>query len=309
VQDAREPCTVPGRLDFPLSNPQAGIITKEQVVSDDTAKFHRIIGELDDLLTPGTAEGFWAARPIFAAMDRSFLNGWALLRMQDLLAEKDFLVFRDRNTLTINVTRGYAVSLAMIDRPPEDLFLYPQHYMARNVGLLPLKLSRYNPDREIRNDIYDPDIRLIQRDTIDLQPGESIERNGYEDVLDWRSESDTGFVLRLHSESLGDYEWAFDRATGAPKGVTVLDSFSSQVATVMQMLTSLGAPIDEDFVEMGLGSRHFHVRWETLKMINQLAPAKTDETVERLKNDPHPAIRRAIGKTLAMRAAAENAEG
>jgi hypothetical protein len=278
-------------------------------VSNDTDKFYHIIGELDRLLTPGAGESFWSARPIFAEMDRSFLNGWGICRVQDLLDEKDFLVFQDRKTLTINITKGYAVSLAMIDRPPDGLYLYPQHYMARNVGRVPLKVSRYNPDRPIRNDVYDPDVRLKLRDEFELQPGESLERNGYEDVLDWRSEGNTGFVLRLHSESLGDYEWAFDRETGAQKGVTVLNSYSSQVATVMQMLTSLGAPVDEDFVEMGLASPHFHVRWETLKMISGLAPEKTQETVERLKNDPHPAIRRAIEKTLEMNAAPRNTGG
>jgi hypothetical protein len=194
----------------------------------------------------------------------------------------------------------------MIERPPDGLYFYPQHFMARNVGHLPLKVDRYSPDRPIRNDIYDPDVRLIRHEEIELQPGESLERNGYKDVLDWRSEQSTGVVLRLHSELLGDYEWAFDRETGAPTGVTVLDSFSGQVATVMQMLTSLGAPVDEDFVEMGLASEHFHVRWETLKMVNHLAPEKTQETIERLKDDPHPAIRRAIEKTLGMNAASGN---
>ncbi|HEX4081280.1 MAG TPA: hypothetical protein VHX61_20645 [Rhizomicrobium sp.] len=278
-------------------------------MSHDTDKFYRLIGELDRLLTAGSGETFWSARTIFAEMDRSFVNGWGTRRVQDLLDEKDFLVFRDRNTLTINVTRGYALSLAMIDRPPDSLYLYPQHYMARNVGPVPLKVSRYNPDRPIRNDVYDPDMRLVRRDEFELPPGESLERNGFEDVLDWRSEGTTGFVLRLHSESLGDYEWAFDRETGTPKGVTVLDSFSSQVATVMQMLTSLGAPVDEDFVETGLASRHFHVRWETLKMISRLAPEKTRETFERLKNDPHPAIQRAVEKTLEMNAAARTTGG
>jgi hypothetical protein len=275
-------------------------------VSTDTDKFYRIIGELDRLLTPGAGENFWSARPIFAEMDRSFLNGWCMCRVQDLLDEKDFLVFQDRDTLTINVTSGYAISLARIDRPPTHLYLYPQHYMARNVGRVPLRVSRYNPDRTVRNDVYDPETRLVRCDEIELQPAESLERNGYEDVLDWRSEGDTGFVLRLHSESLGDYEWAFDRETASPAGVTVLDSFSSQVATVMQMLTSLEAPVDEDFVAMGLASPHYHVRWETLKMISRLAPERTRETVERLKNDPHPAIRRAIEKTLEMQAASRN---
>jgi hypothetical protein len=278
-------------------------------VSGDTEKFHRIIGELDRLLAPGAGESFWSARSLFAEMDRSFLNGWAIRGVRDLLDEKNFLVFRDRNTLTINVTRGYALSLVMIDRPPDNLYFFPQHYMARNVGRVPLKVSRYNPDRPIRNDVFDPDVRLMRRDEFELQPGESLDRNGYEDVLDWRSEGTTGFVLRLHSESLGDYEWAFDRATAAPKGVTVVDSFSSQVATVMQMLTSLGAPVDDDFVEMGLASRHFHVRWETLKMINRLAPGQTQKTVERLKNDPHPAIRRAVEKTIEMNAAAGPSTG
>ncbi|MGH6889880.1 MAG: hypothetical protein ACREHF_11920 [Rhizomicrobium sp.] len=278
-------------------------------MSNDTDKFYRIIGELDRVLTPGAGESFWSARPIFAEMDRSFLNGWALRHVQDLLDEKDFRVFRDRNTLTINITKGYALSLVMIDRPPDDLYLFPQHYMARNVGRVPLKVSRYNLDRPIRNDVYDPDVRLIPRDALELQPGQSLERNGYEDVLDWRSEGATGFILRLHSESLGNYEWTFDREKAAPKGVTVVDSFSSQVATVMQMLTSLEAPIDDEFVELGLASRHFHVRWETLKMINRLAPEQTAKTVERLRDDPHPAIQRAIQKTLKMNTAAANTGG
>jgi hypothetical protein len=278
-------------------------------VSDDTNKFYRVIGELDRLLTPGAGETFWLARPIFAEMDRSFLNGWAARRVRDLLDEKDFLVFQDRNSLTINITRGYAVSLARIDRPPADLYLYPQHYMARNVGRAALHVGRYNPDHIIRNDVYDPDVRLVQRDSLELQPGDTIARNGYEDVLDWRSREDTGFLLRLHSESLGDYEWAFNRETKAPKGVTVVDSFSSQVATVMQMLTSLGAPADTDFVELGLASPHFHVRWETLKMVNRLAPDQTQTTLERLKNDPHPAIQRAVAKTLEMNAGSGKAGG
>jgi hypothetical protein len=281
---------------------------QEQVVSNDTDKFYRIIRELDEFLTPGVGENFWSARPIFAEMDRSFLSGWAISRLKNLLSETDFLVFRDRNTLTINVTKGYAVSLSMINRPSADLFLYPQHYMARNVGHAPLDVGRYGMDRAIQNDVYDPDVRLVPRGACELRPTQSIERNGYEDVLDWRSEEQTGYVLRLHSESLGDYEWAFDRATGAPKGVTVLDSHSSQVATVMQMLTSLGAPLDEEFAESGLASRHFHVRWETLKMINRLAPGNTEQALERLKDDPHPAIRRAVEKTLGMNAA-RNAGG
>lgn len=278
-------------------------------MSDDTDRFYRIIGELDRLLPQGVAEGFWSARPVFAEMDRSFLNGWAIRRVRDLLDGTDFRVFRDRNNLTINVTMGYAVSLAMIDRPPDNLYFFPQHYMARNVGRVPLKVSRYTPDRPIRSDVYDPDVRLKQRDEFELQPGESLERNGYEDVLDWRSEGKTGFLLRLHSETLGDYEWAFDRETAAPKAVTVLDSYSSQVATVMQMLTSLGAPLDQDFVETGLASRYFHVRWETLKMVSRLAPEQTRKTVDRLKDDPHPVIRRAIEKTLGMNAAAGNMGG
>src|SRR5580700_3771443 len=99
----------------------------------DTDKFYRVIGELDRLLTPGTGDGFWAARPIFAEMDRSFLNGWGMCRIKEMLEEKELLVFRDRDALTINVTKSYAISLAMLDSPPGGLYLYPQHYMARNV--------------------------------------------------------------------------------------------------------------------------------------------------------------------------------
>jgi hypothetical protein len=165
---------------------------------------------------------------------------------------------------------------------------------------VPLKVRRYRCDRPIRNDVYDPDVRLEPRDDFELLPGETLERNGHEDVLDWQSEGAPGFLLRLHSESLGDYEWAFDRKTLAPRGVTVLDSFSSQITTVMQMLTALGAPVYGDFVESGLASRYFHVRWEALKMISQLTPERTKEAIERLKNDPHPAIRRAIERTLRM---------
>jgi hypothetical protein len=272
-------------------------------VSGDTEKFYRIIDELDRLLVPGAGEAFWSVRPAFAAMDRSFLAGWSTLRLQELLNNKDVLVFRDRNALTINITKGYAISLALIDAPSSGLYLYPQHYMARNVGRVPVRIRRYTPDRPVQNDIYDPAVRLVLRDEIELQPGESLERNGHTDILDWESVGETGYVLRLHSESLGNYEWSFDRETLSPKGVTVLDSFSSQMTTAMQMLATLGAPLDMDFIEMGLNSEYFHVRWETLKTIGQLAPERAAETLERLKTDAHPSIRRAVEKTLQINAA------
>ena len=130
----------------------------------------------------------------------------------------------DRSALTINITKGYAISLALIEEPPHSLFLYPQHYMARNVGRAPLTVRRYTPDRPIKNDMYDPEVRLELRDEIELQPGQSIERNGYTDALDWESRGTAGHVFRLHSECLGYYEWAFDRKTLIPSGATVLDS-------------------------------------------------------------------------------------
>jgi hypothetical protein len=73
-------------------------------------------------------------------------------------------------------------------------------------------------------------VRLELRDEFELRPGESLERDGYRDVLEWARADAPGFVLRLHSESVGNYEWAFDRETGAPKGVTVLDSLCSGTA-------------------------------------------------------------------------------
>ena len=276
-------------------------------MSNDIQKFFRIIAELDHLLTPGTGEGFWSARPIFAEMDRGFLNGWSLCRLKDLIEEKEFLVFRDRNAITINITKGYAISLALIETPPRSLYLFPQHYMARNVGRTTLTVRRYGPDRPVRNEVYDPDLRLELREVIELQPGESVERNGNTDVLDWESPEGTGHVLRLHSEGLGYYEWGFDRKTLAPTGVTMLDGFASQVATAMQMLTTLGLPVDSEFIDMGLASPDYHVRWETLKMINRLAPARTQEALDRLKSDPHPAIQRAIERTLQMNTASHSA--
>ena len=110
-------------------------------MSSDTEKFYTIVAELDRRLTPGTGDGFWSVRPLFTEMDRSFLNGWSACRLQELLDDKEVLVFRDRNALTINITKGYAISLALIDTPSDALFLYPQHYMARNVGTVPLKVA------------------------------------------------------------------------------------------------------------------------------------------------------------------------
>lgn len=261
-------------------------------------KFLRIVAELDRMLAVGNAEAFWAVRPVFAEMDKSFLSGWAASRLTEILNNKDPLVFRDRDALTINVTKTYAISLAMIVKPPKALFLYPQHYMARNVGRGPIKLRRYHPDRPIAADVYDPGVRLVLHEELELAPGETVERDGLRDVLDWEASDGTGFLLRLHSASIGGYEWAFDRETLAPIGVTVLDSYSSQITTAMQMLTALGAPVDDTFVEAGLTSPYFHVRWEAAKMVGQLAPERARETLERLRHDPHPSIRNAVEKTM-----------
>lgn len=275
-------------------------------MSIDVDKFYRVVAELDRLLVPGLGDGFWSARPLFAEMDSAFLSGWAACRLREIADDKEPLVFRDRGSLTINVTKGYAISLAMIDRPPAALFLYPQHYMARNVGKVPVTVRQYTPERPIDNHNFDSNARLALRAEFEVLPGACLERNGYEDVLDWESATTTGFVLRLHSESVGQYEWAFDRQTLTASGVTVLDSFSSQVTTAMQMLGALGAPLDRDFLEMGLASKDFHVRWETLKTISKVAPEMTLDALETLRNDPHPAIRRAAEKTIAMNAAGQS---
>lgn len=267
-------------------------------MSNDTDRFYRTVAELDALLKPGLGEGFWSARPIFDCMDRAFLNGWSLCRLREIADGTDLLAFRDRDTLTINVTKGYAISLAMIGKPARGLYLYPQHYMARNTGRVPVTARRYRPSHPVNPEVYDPSVRLVLRDEIELAPGETLERNGYEDVLDWHSPGETGFLLRLHSESLGSYEWAFDRETLEPRGVTVLDSLSSQTTTVMQMIGALGTPVEQDFIEMGLASPHFHVRWETLKMAGRVAPGQVRDALERLKDDPHPAIRQAVERTL-----------
>jgi hypothetical protein len=97
-------------------------------------------------------------------------------------------------------------------------------------GRAPLRVRRYHPDRPIENEVYDSNVTLELRDEFELRPGESLERDGYTDVLDWARVDAPGFVLRLHSESVGNYEWAFDRETRAPKGVTVLDSLWSGTA-------------------------------------------------------------------------------
>ena len=68
-------------------------------------------------------------------------------------------------------------------------------------------------------------LRIFPNNSVPILLGD-----GYRDVFDWARADAPGCVLRLHSESAGNYKWAFDRETRAPNGVTVLDSLWSGTA-------------------------------------------------------------------------------
>lgn len=266
--------------------------------------YETLITSLDDALRDGAEANFWDVAPLFEKMGIEFINSWSFTILKGIVDGTASPPYHDRGGILLHASRRYTISLTLLSYVPEYIYWYPQHYFAKNVCRRPVVAHRYALAEPQQNDLYDSEAGLIDLGPLVLDPGAILTRNGDREIVDWGDTGqEGGLILRLHSVGTGPYEWAFDRTHKRAAGMTAIDPVASQIVSLLRLLSLVGAPNDQQLIETCLESKFFHVRWEALRTLGALYPSAARQALNSLVNDPHPTIRRAAEKTLALNAA------
>jgi hypothetical protein len=274
---------------------------KANGMAADRHNHESLIASLNEALRDGADADFWAVAPLFEEMGAEFVNNWSLVVLKGIVDGTAAPPYHDRGGILLHASRNFTISLTLLSYVPEYIYWYPQHYFAKNIGRLPVFAHRYALAKPQRNDLYDPEAELIDLGRQMLDPGAVMNRDGSREIVDWgESGQEGGLILRLHAIGTGPYEWAFDRPRKRAAGMTAIDPVASQMVSLLRLLSLVGAPDEQQLIEACLQSKFFHVRWEALKTMGALYPSAARQALNSLVGDPHPTIRRAAEKTLAL---------
>jgi len=268
--------------------------------------FFELIAEMEARLKASASpDAFWKYAPeLFSAV---LENGLHTKAVNGLLAG-----IRDENLpITANHTAGQFIALhtspysswAIIfhKSPIRFLYLSPVDALQVRIGGSELDVTRFHCEEPEAFDVLQPDLELIEGDPIPAPIGTVFARHGRREILDWQTGPGSlrpGVTLRINSGLLADFEWAFDRGTRRPVGLSGIDPVRSNMTTIFSLLASVGDQSSIEHLRPFLGSDKHFLRWHATQTIAAIDADEGKACVTALVDDPHVEVRSAARKSL-----------
>ena len=275
-------------------------------------RFIELIEEVEAKIAETAApDGFWQYMPSF--FEKALSTGVYKKALNDIL-----ISIRDRSApITAQHTAGQFIalhstpwsnwSLIYHGDPARFLYLSPTDALQARVGGSDLLVGRYSCAQPASFEVLEPQLRLEEQGEAEAAVGAVFTRHGRHEILDWRASpgaSRPGVTLRVNSGPLADFEWAFDRATLKPVGLTPIDPVESNLSTIFSLLSAVGDPGSVEHLEPFLASKRHFVRWNAAQAIAALDSDACVGALGTLADDPHPEVRAAARNSLQRLAAA-----
>lgn len=269
-------------------------------------KFSELIEEMEAHLKASASPGeFWKHAPgLFSAVLENELHTKALNELLEGI--------RDENLpITANHTAGQFIALhtspysswAIIfhKSPIRFLYLSPVDALQARIGGSKLDVTRFHCEEPAAFDILQPRLELVEDDPMSAPIDAVFTRHGRREILDWRTSPGSlrpGVTLRINSGLLADFEWAFDRGTKRPVGLSGIDPLKSNMTTIFSLLASVGDQSSIEHLRPFLGSDKHFLRWHAAQTIAAIDAAEGIACVTALADDPHVEVRSAARKSL-----------
>lgn len=256
-------------------------------------------------------DGFWRYMPSF--FEEVISAGLYKTALNDIL-----ISIRDRSApITAQHTAGQFIALhstpwsnwsLIYHRDPASfLYLSPTDALQARVGGSDLLVGRFTCAQPASFEMLQPQLTLEDHGVREARLGTVFTRKGRHEILDWRAKSGAarpGVTLRVNSGPLADFEWAFDRSTLKPVGLTPIDPVESNLSTIFSLLSAVGDAGSVEHLEPFLTSKRHFVRWNAAQAIAALDVDACASALSRLADDPHPEVRAAARSSLQRLAAA-----
>ncbi|WP_156457769.1 HEAT repeat domain-containing protein [Altererythrobacter sp. Root672] len=186
-------------------------------------------------------------------------------------------------------------SVIFHNRITRYLYLSPINAIQSNIGKTDsVKVVRYRCNRPNDFSVLDRDLSITEIESVTPGKNQIVMRPGSTDILDWRPASDTGargLTLRLNGSPLESFEWTFSRETNKAIALAPIESFESNLTTLLTLLSTCGNGETVDLVLPLLQHERHFVRWAAAQTIAAIDEEAGLKAIAKLTSDPHPEVR------------------
>ena len=170
------------------------------------------------------------------------------------------------------------------------------------IGPEPLVVDCYQPSHDIDNDVFDPQVSLLQPVRKVYAPGSVCTVDVHKGLFDFLVESPT-FVMILSGRVRRAIQWVFSRHTLQAVHAVPSNATDAHIAAMIYALTAMGSPTSiSTLYALTTHASHF-IRWSALQALARLNPEAAKASLLRATKDAHPHVRSASEKAIAAMAA------
>lgn len=244
-------------------------------------------GALSALLCNGTIERFMSG-----ALER-------------LLTEHDYVPAAAGSALVLARGRRWRLALhvlapgarpAMVEGPAE-------HLLIGAVGPAPLEVELYTEEPVARDDVFDPQRRLLPEAPRTLLRGDVLVLGAGRTVSVPRPTAST-VLVSASAGPVRPLRWLYDSTTCRAVRAVAGDPTASRLELTAELLADLGgAAAAPTLIQLTAHTAH-HVRWSALRALSRVDVDAAQDRLRLAADDPHPHVRMAARRTLARLAEA-----
>lgn len=269
-----------------------------------------LVADLDAPAQWEDAEAFFRRSAAFSAvLASSLVRELVRHELHALLAEPARGVQDSFDGAWVLASDGcYELSLVAAPEPddaPAILHGSPRHRLLGVFWPEALEVELFRHPRSHPTDVFDRSVALEPLGARTLRRGEVLRQRAWFDVVEPLPAREPAFLLVFASPPVDALRWTYERASLRPLKPTPSSLAATHLEYAIGTLMHLGHP-DAAEVIAGLAAHPaHHIRWDAIRAVTELDPARGAALLAAAQDDPHPHVRAAARRGLAALAGSE----
>lgn len=253
--------------------------------------------EVRPLFNRQSLQTFWdCATGLRRLVSSGLVEAWFNAELRRLVADQHYLGTWQSNDFVLHEDPECVLSITFFDAPQRYIHVLPYFGM-----YIPLRTSltcdRYELPSTIRNDVFDPALRLQPAGTFSAAPGETLLLESDRYAYDLKISSPQA-VLRFVTRPIRTLEWLFSRSTLQAWQANDADLSFTQLRIAAHVLGKVAHQSSINPLRQLASHPHHAVRWAAIQNLGRLNRSEAIIKIREALHDVHPHVRRAAQKTL-----------
>lgn len=261
-----------------------------------TYRLTDFVREVETLYKAAEPESFWlcedAVRRLLAS---AVLSDWINKELRSLSGDAQHLGDWSSTEAVVHRGKGWMLSISILDAPRRFIHALPFLAIYAPIGS-DLTGTRYRLPN-VRNDVFDPGMRLEPAGVVLAQPRETLRLETGEYAYDFNVPRPVPF-LRFATTPIRPLEWLFSKSTLQAWQANDAEVSFTQLRVAAYVLGKIAHHSSVGPLRDLAQHPHHAVRWAAIQNLGRLSRTEALAKIRDAINDPHPHVRRAAQKTL-----------